>query len=163
MYIKTLLLAFLIFFIAVTVHAIVHRLLLRIKIVTLRSIIVYLLGLFVLSYIVFSYQLPIPFTGIVIYLLLSSIIMFFYFAICLGGDTPSAKIIASFHHKTTQTFEDILGLFTDDILIWKRIADLEVTHFIYKHNNTYTVTKRGAVLVLIAHWYRSIFNRTLPE
>lgn len=87
---------------------------------------------------------PLPVTSLMLFILLSSIVTLYSFFQFQEGQTPIDTLFDAFLHKKILSKKDIFSLFSNDLLITKRLDSLESKNIIIKSNvNTYRLSKRG--------------------
>ncbi|OGG30675.1 hypothetical protein A3A63_00645 [Candidatus Gottesmanbacteria bacterium RIFCSPLOWO2_01_FULL_46_9] len=150
-----------VFFSVFILHVAVHGYLIARGILTLKSTAVYVIGFFVLWIFYTFGLLSLPLTSVVYYVLLVLVGVMFYLTPYLGGETPASMILESFGEKRQQTFRDLMGLFTNTGLIWKRIEDLQMAGLIQKQGTHYSVTGKGKMAALLVLFYQKLFHRQL--
>lgn len=136
-----------VFGIALVLHIIIHRVGIR----SIKNSIVFGFGYFFISGV----------SSIVIYSLLSLLWVILYLTPLLGGESPTSMILESFKKKRQQTASDLVNLFTNTGLIWKRIDDLRSSGLIVKNGAGYVVTMKGNMVARCIIFYQSLFNRRL--
>lgn len=144
-----------------TAHVLAHRILAAKHIHNAGVISVYGagLGVFIVMWRLdwFSY----PITAALLYVLLSAVSIFFYLPRFLGGETPTSMMIASFATKKEQSLDNLISLFSNTGLIWKRIENLMEAGYIKKTGTKMMATTKGYILFYSIKAYQKIFYRVL--
>ncbi len=148
-----------IFLVCFLAHAVLHRALAGRGMK--RSVLVYVIGGFVLSVCFTRYHLMYPVSSILLFIFLSLTAIYFYIALSLGGETPASMILASYAKKNRQTKSQIINLFSDQGLLWKRLDDLKGAGFITEKKGLYRATGKGKTVMKIISLYQTIFHRSL--
>lgn len=118
----SLLLSILVFVGAVCCHVIVHRLLVRLGIVTTKTIIVYVIGFLVLAVIVRSMTFPV--TSLWFYTLLVVSHLLYFLSFLSDAQSPSAKLLQVVKERGPLDRRAILTHFSNDELIGMRLQRL---------------------------------------
>jgi hypothetical protein len=157
------------FFVCLIIHACIHRILLKKKIISLAVLAIYMIPMIVFAFAVLGYiQLPrilledsmhVPLTAFVLYFLLVCVTSIFYLGVVLGGETPSSMMIAAFTKEPRLTPEKLARLFTEKGLLWKRIDDLVNTGMIYKQKGKYRIKPQAMYIARCIVWYQQLFAR----
>jgi hypothetical protein len=155
------LLVTLIFWFLCVLHILLHRYLYIRGIHTFMSTSIYLAGLCGIGFMYTIGLLYWPMASVVYYVLLVMVAMIFYLTPYLGGETPASMILASFKKKRQQSFDDLVHLFTNTGLIWKRIEDLEKAGLVVKTGPNYAVTDKGRTVSVLVILYQKLFHRQL--
>jgi len=103
------------------------------------------------------------FTSLVLYMLLALTASLFYLGPYLGGETPASMILASFKKKKRQTEADLMHLFTDSGLFWKRVDDLKRSGLIEVRRAKYITTTKGRASIYCISLYQRVFHRSMTE
>ncbi len=148
-----------IFILTFIVHVIIHRWFRGIRRDPLISLSVYLPGACLVAWYVIVTGSAYRITSIVLYILLSLTAGVFYLGPYLGGETPASMILASFTKKKRQKEPDLIRLFTESGLFWKRIDDLRRAGLIETHREKYIATSKGRVIIHYISLYKRIFCR----
>lgn len=151
------------FILSFILHAIVHRTLVRRGQVARISVLSYAIGGVVVALLFHQYALSYPLSSLMLFILLSLVIIYFYFALSLGGETPASMILASYAKKKRQTKIQLVSLFTDHGLLWKRLDDLEQSGCICHKQGKYMPTAKGKVIIFAISVYQFVFHRSLTE
>ncbi len=152
----SLLLSFIVFTGAVCVHIVIHRVLARWGIVTLKTIIVYGLGLVVLVPI--ARPLPLPLTAITLYSALVAAYLLFFLSVYFEGESPSAKLLAILKANKPLAYRQILAQFTNSELFATRLRRLVDGGFLSYRARAFRATQKGLLLARAFEFYRSILG-----
>lgn len=152
----------LLFFVSVLVHIGIHKLLLKIGIITFKAWFVFLLGFILNSYILFSYSTrastkELFFVSLLIYPLLALDYILIIMTPYLGYISPSSKIILLLKKKG-MTRKEILNHFSNQEEIDQRLTDLLNDRLIQKTRSHYTIQNKGTMFLRFISFYRNVFN-----
>lgn len=142
------------FSITVLVHSLIHHLWRRVAKPPIALLALY--GIGVLYAII---KLPISLAAI--YVLLSVISAILYVGVLVEGETPTSLILSSFARDKTQTITSLMSLFTEDMLLWRRLRDLMASGLVERRGTRYMITKKGAWIVRCIRWYMFVTGRPL--
>ena len=151
------------------IHAMLHRLLARWRKMTFASVWIFLLGLIFQVVNVWYFlhpsdpwnsiwNLPLQWTSIVMYGLLVWLHIILYTGPYFGDQGPSIRIRKRLTASGPMTLEEIRNLFSDHVLIEKRIHDLIAGEFIEKRNGRFTATSKGFRLHNLLEQYRKLIR-----
>jgi hypothetical protein len=149
------------FLLSLLLHIVIHRIFTRRGILTFKSTATYVVGLTVVVFFAIRGLLQPPITSVLLYSLLSLVAIMFYLTPYLGGETPASMILGSFKKRKQQSFADLVNVFTNTGLIWKRIEDLQTAGLIKKTGTNYLVTPKGKIVSTFVLSYQKLFNRKL--
>lgn len=141
----------------VCVHVFLHRYLVRIGKKTFASVGVFFIGLVVHSAVAFRFY-PLPLTSIVLYGLLSWLHVIVYTESYYGDMGPSRKILAALRKKREMTEQEIIGLFSNQVLIKKRIQHLQQDDVVREKNGYLLATEKGLRLHRLLEGYRALLK-----
>lgn len=127
------------------------------------SVVAYFIGLCALCYFIRTAYIPLAWSSVVLYVLLSCLTVLLYIAISLGTELPSSIILASFQKKHTQSETALISLFSDRGLIGNRIDDLIESGVVTHSGNKLKLTKRGKIVWFVMNVYRVLFHRQQTE
>jgi hypothetical protein len=150
-----------IFGIALVLHIAIHRELVSHGKISFRTTYIFIIGFLCLAGLLYLRFIAHPVTSFVLYTLLSLVSVILYLTPFLGGENPSSMMISSFKKKRQQVPSDLVQLFSNTGLIWKRIEDLRSAGLITKNGVVFVATGRGNVVSWLVSLYQKIFNRTL--
>lgn len=140
------------------IHIILHRMLLRVRTVTLKTLIVYPAGLFVLLYFRVAGYFEVPLYFLMLYTMVSILISVLYLGVYLGGQTPASMILDAYAKKKSYTQKQLLSLFSEDMLLWKRLDDLLRAKFVKTNHIGYAVTSKGYAIFRFFHAYQHLIR-----
>ena len=129
--------------------------------VSFASTFIYAVGGIVLFFLLEWQQSHLLLSSLVVYLLCSGILSFFYLTIVLGGETPSSMILDALSTARSMSEKELYKLFSEKQLIWKRIDDLKGSTLIAFDGEKIVCTPKGLSIVRIMSWYRWVFHRQL--
>lgn len=130
-----------IFAVCFFVHIFLHRLLKIFHTKSFLVIFVYGVGLIINAHAVGSV------TSIIFFVLLSILMMVIYLPVTIAGaQTPAAIILTAFAKKSKQKKSALLKLFSQKLLIEKRIEDLQKVGLVTQRKGIFTVTRRGKII-----------------
>ena len=90
---------------------------------------------------------PLPVTSLILFILLSSIVTLYSFFQFQEGQTPIDTLFDAFLHKNMLSKKEIFSLFSDELLMYKRLESLESKGFIQKSKtSSYQLSKRGKTI-----------------
>lgn len=164
-----LVISVLVFLVTIPVHIIIHRILLYFDSLSFKTVIVFLLGLIVDVVLVFSlylsnreavniWNMPLPYTAVIFYLLLTAVYMIFYTSPFLGNISPSTEILLLLRRYKKMSYQKILSCFTGKELVLDRLKSLEEAKLIKYHQYRYTILPAGRRIVLFFVWFRKLLN-----
>lgn len=159
-----------IFLITEILHIILHRILRAKGILTMKSSVIFLGGLAVDLYAVYSisgetagrasngiWLLPIPFSGIMVYIFLSLVFIIFYTHPAVPYISPSTLLLG-YLTKKRMRYSEIIRRFTNKMLIDERLDDLEESGLVIRKGSIYSLTTRGQNLAKIMEFYKRLFG-----
>lgn len=153
-----------VFFIAVFLHVITHRLFADRGIKSYKTVLVLVFGIIINLFLMLliaitpSCSLKLPLTGILLNGLLTCLYTAFFTSVYLGDESPASRIVKLVSAKNKMTEKEILNEFSDKILVFKRLDDLVNSGHTEQKGRRYIITKRGFRLNRVINWYRSILR-----
>lgn len=153
----SLLISLLSYVIFVGIHVILHRYLVRIDKKTFASVLVFFIGLLIHAGISFLF-LPLPWTSITLYGLLSWLHIVIFTESYYGDMGPSRQILAALKEKKAMTYQEIVNLFSDHVLIEKRIHNLQHDGLVTGDKSRLQATGRGLKLHRLLESYRALLQ-----
>ena len=141
------------------IHSMIHRYLRRRHAVSMRATLVYMYMCIPLLIGLVYVQSNLIISSIVLYICMVSLLSFLYVGVVLGGETPSSMILHALSARKHMTQEEITGLFSEEVLVWKRIEDLKHSGLISMTNGTVRATDKGQRLVSYISIYERLFHR----
>ena len=151
--------SFSLFIISVICHIIVHKLLLKIRIITFKASFVFLLGFIINTNILSEYSKnsssnELFFVSLVLYAVLAANYLLIVITPYLGYISPASKIILLLRQRAL-TSEEILSHFSNREEIDQRLDDLVNDGLIQKENVYYKTLNKGKVFLAIISVYRN--------
>lgn len=159
-----------IFLITFIIHILLHRFLLRYKIVTFKSLSIFAFGFILdLGGVIYLYEnvpinnseilfTPLPVTALILYVLLSLNFAIFMTSIYLKDQSPSAKLVWLVKINSKAELKEIKHYFSNSELIFKRLADLVRVRWIKKEGARYKIITRGKLIIKFIYFYRSLLG-----
>ena len=138
--------ALVIFFFSFIIQIFIVRVFRYVHIHTFFSFLVYLIGLIVV--IVFSFSGELPYTSILIYILLTLLLMTISPIPLLGVRSPSFLIIMILDKKKKLTQTQLNQRFNEKEMILARLEDLVDVGLVRRRADTYIILQKG---LLISH------------
>ncbi len=154
-----------IFIICGILHIIIHRFFAKRGILTLKTALIFLPGLFISIYI--SGVLPrseiwwnvsIPYSGVIFYILMVGILIIFYTTPSFSSISPSTMILRLLKKNGKMSFRKLKGYFSDESLIVFRLKDLLRDGLIFLKKDKFRVTPKGNRIIKVIDIYRKIFG-----
>lgn len=105
-----------------------------------------------------SSSLPLPLTGIFLYIFCSLAYLAITGSPTLGDESPTTKILLGLRRKGPLTQKQIFSLFTYREVIGKRMNDLLESQWIQKKGNALVATRRGRLIASFFTSYRRILG-----
>lgn len=155
---------FLIFLLIFLIQILWHRILLRQGRRSLIILLLYIPGFLVAAVIFFalknkySWDIPLPLTASIFYILLSLLTSVFLVTPILGGRGPTSEILTLFRRKKILEYQEILQSFSDKQLFYDRINDLTKVKLIRQKKGRYHISAVGYFVVLIINAYYLVLN-----
>jgi hypothetical protein len=155
-----------IFTICFFIHSLLHHILIKRKIITLKVMNIYLIGLLINIAVLFNifHLIPIsnfqlPFTAILWYSLLSILTGILYFpTVIAGAQAPSDIILTELKYQSL-TKKQIYALFSADLLIYKRFESMLNYGFIlYDKNRHIKLSRKGKFASKIIYFTHMIMG-----
>jgi len=142
-------------------HIVIHRVLLKQGVVTIKSVRVYIIGLAILIISFLNNMLLLPLSSFVLYGLITLVMYAYYLGLCHPAETPAGMILRAFARKKTQTLTELTRLFTVQGLLWNRIDQLVVAGLVSRKGERFFVTAKGGFIARCIWVYQKFFNRLL--
>ena len=154
-------------------HFIIHKILARFKVYSIKTVSVFFFGLLFNLYwslqiasgkLFMSQDLPywlvasLPLSSLLLYCLLCLVYTIFYTAPLTDNHSPSTRIIPLVEKRGKISEEEIIVFFSNKDLITGRLSNLEKAGLIGKKQNSYKVLKRGKILIGLVSVYRRLLN-----
>lgn len=166
-----ILISIILFILTVIIHIFTHRILVKVGVVTFKTVGVFLIG-FLINFItiIFYYNknksnmrgelwlMPIPFTAVVLYGLLLLVYFALFTGPCWGEESPSSKIFLMVKKKKGMNIAEIKNNFRNEDLVMRRIDDLIGVNWLEKQKGKYKVTSRGKLILKFIIFYRKILG-----
>src|SRR5689334_25285732 len=95
-----------IFSLSLFFHIVIHRILAKRGILTLKSIAPYVVGFIAVGLLAILGTFELRVTSLLLYTLFSLVAIMFYLTPYLGGETPASMILASFKKRKQQSMTD---------------------------------------------------------
>lgn len=158
-----------VFFFFAFFHVVLHRILARGNILTMRTALIFLPGLIVDIYIIYRLSavfgtlkptyifMNIPLSAIIFYLLLASLLSIFYAHPAMNFISPSTMILRILEKKK-MNHKELMSFFSDEMLIQNRLNELLKSKLIRFEGERYKVSDKGKQLILLRERYRKIFG-----
>jgi hypothetical protein len=158
-----LVITILIFIFAAISHILIHRLLVQMGVATFKTMLVFgvLFGLLIfLLYFIFPVEkvADIRYSSIIFYILLSMAYIVVTATPSLGDESPSSRIILFIKKSGSLTKKEIIGDFSDKLLVEKRISDLLKSEYIRKQDQRFIITQNGKKLMILINLYWKILR-----
>ena len=138
------------FSLTVILHILLHRILIRFGINTFKTVIIFFPGL------LFTWFLPLG--AIVLFLIYSGIYLIYFVNVYIGEASPSAQIYFLIKNSQANSEEKILGHFSDQELVVKRLNNLADSGLAVKKGTKYYPESKGRVIVFFFEVYRKILG-----
>jgi hypothetical protein len=148
-----------VFVLFIYIHRVLHMYLKKHLMLSYTVTLSYLFGLIPLTILLYFIGSEVIYSSIILYLLLSLLMSFLYLGVVLGGETPSSMILNALKNNPHMTKEQILSIFSEKILIWKRIEDLSRAGLIKIRESNITATTKGKNITRYIKLYETLFNR----
>lgn len=139
------------------IHILIHRYLVRIGKERFASIGVFFIGFIIHAMIAFQF-LPLPWTSIIAYSLLSWLHSILFTGPYNNDTGPSMTIYFALRSRLRMTHSELLNVLSDEILILQRLRHLQSSGLITKNHGTYTATPRGKRLDTLLESYRGLLG-----
>ncbi len=144
---------------AVSIHGLLHRITKRRKAVTMKSTVIYVVVFSMLYISLNSIGSTLIYSSMMLYSCSSLLIAYLYAGVVLGGETPSSMILHALSRRHHMSEKECVELFTEDMLVWKRIADLCRANLITKTGDHMNITTKGSRVVWVIGLYERVFFR----
>jgi len=144
------------FFVTIAVHVLLHRVLARWGIRTVKTIMVYAVGVGILTAIVWSR--PFALTAIALYSVLVAAFLLYFLSFFVDAESPSAKLMGVLKKHGPLEEKQIVKFFSDKEIFEGRLAMLAQTGYIVQRNSRYIATKKGMVIARLFERYRKILR-----
>lgn len=154
-----------IFVVCGILHIGIHRFFAKRRIFTLKTAFIFLPGLIISIYT--SGVLPrsetwwnmsIPYSGVIFYILMVGILIIFYTTPSFSNISPSTMILTLLKKNGKMSYKQLRGYFSDKSLIIFRLKDLLGDGLIFLKNDKFRVTPKGSRIVKIVDFYRKILG-----
>lgn len=169
-----LLVSFSIFFVFTLFHIILHRILVKKGILTMKTALIFIPGLLADTYIIYQlngifgnltdylsvstmWLIPIPLSAILFYILLTAILVIFYTHPAMNYVSPSTVILRILEKKK-MTHKELMSHFSDKMLISDRLKNLQESGLINLRSDRLRASPHGAQIALFREYYRKIFG-----
>lgn len=126
-----------------------------------KLFLVYLAGFFLDLLLVFYISWSsssLPFTSLVLYLLLTGVYFIFYISAFLGDESPATKIFRQIRKNGRATYDDLVKSFSDKKLVLKRIEEMKTASWIAEKKGLYRLAPRGLYIMKMINFYRGILK-----
>lgn len=165
-----LLLSFIIYFIAIVLHIVVHRLLVSKGIVTFKTISIFGAALILNAWILLAFALEgftsmhlllsirLPLFALVSSFLAMLLYVLFFTSPFWGEESPSIKIFFLVKRNKRMLRSTIMNNFTNDDIINKRLNFLVNSEHISQRKNVYYANLKGKKLLTLIEIYRKILR-----
>lgn len=156
-----------IFVLAASSHIVLHNILVRMGIMTFKTVVVFMAGLIVLFVvIIFGSRLnygddQLIFSPIILYLLMTSSYILFFLSPYLGDESPSSKILYLIIKEGKMTEKAIANKFSDKELVTKRLVDMKKRGWIKESRKKYIVLPEGIKIVKFVTFYRKMLGASM--
>lgn len=153
---SSIFLTLIIFFTSFFFQLIALRVIHRTHIHVFASFSIYILGfIIVVVSAVQSMGTELPYTSILVYILLTMLLITFSFVPLLGLRTPSSLIMEKVQTERNVTFPQLEKMFDERKLILIRLNDLVDIGLVKKQRNRYVISYKGLWLArLVSGWSR---------
>lgn len=157
-----------IFIVTTLIHIVLHRILLKKGILTIKTAIVFIFGLVIDLYAIRTifYQsnnsnnllwLPVPVSGVMFYLLLSAVLIIFYTAPAFSYVSPSTLLLMLLEKKK-MTKNELLRHFSEEKIIISRLDELQKAGLVDLRRGRCITSKKGEKIAYIMKIYRGLFR-----
>ena len=159
-----------IFLLAITLHVILHRILVKCGIVTFKSTIIFIIALICNALVLFVFpqdrivyntslfSIRLPYSALTSNVLLMLIFILFFTGPFWGEESPSFKIIFLIRKHKRLSSSSICKQFSNADLIKKRLSFLVNARYIANENDVYIVLPKGKIMYLLIERYRKLLN-----
>ncbi len=156
-------------FLAVSViHVGIYRMLKKIGIKSFKTVIIYVLGFLLLSFVSWpivssaaylahntaGLDVLLPFSSLLIYLLVSILAIMFFTSPYTGDISPTLQIIRLLKRNGAMSNKDLLDSFSADELIDNRLRFLVQSGYVQKKRASFYITPKGLRLISVINMYR---------
>lgn len=157
-------LSFGVFIITAVFHFLVFRLNTRRRsipaafVIFLAGFLLELFTVFNISSVLSAGVIPLPFSGIAFYMLLSTAYLIYLSPIILSDSSPSNTIIEMILSEGKAFRERLIKKFNSRDYIGKRLAEMVRTGLIRKNKNRYKIAAKGAKVAKLFIFYRDLYK-----
>ena len=144
-----------VFFINSLVHIVFHKLLKAFGVKTFYSLLIYLVGIWVLLNLQ-PLLSGLILTSILLYILLVGVYSLYYTVAVKQYDSPTSRLLTLVRDKGKLTEKELLRQFTFEDLVLSRVRDFEKSHVLYERNNRLFTAGPGRLLYTLMQIYRLI-------
>lgn len=157
-----LVLSFVVFIITAVSHFLVFRLNSKARSM-LVAFIIYFAGLlldvlFISNTRSLGMTIPLPFSGIILYLLLSVAYLIYISPVILSDSSPSNTIIETLLVEEKASDRQLTDKLTAVNFIEKRLSEMMRAGLIQKNRHKYKLTSKGNVIARIFLYYRALYK-----
>lgn len=157
------------FLITVSVHREVFFLVRNNPKSVVRSMIVFPVGLFIFAFISFVviprlqfnnpwWIMPLPFTGVILYLIFSFLFVIYFNGIYLGEASPTIALLLLLQKRHVLREKEIFEAFSDESFIGSRLQNLTDSGMVNKKRNRFYATLQGQRIVSFVDFYRNLLG-----
>lgn len=140
----SILLTLFIFFFVFLIQLVVVRVFHYLHIHTFFSFFIHAPGLIIVVALVFAGN--IPYTAILIYILLTLLLMTSSLLPLLGGNSPASVIVTTIEKEKKMTVKQLYKVFDEKDLILVRLDDLVDVGFVNRRGGVYVITQKGILI-----------------
>lgn len=145
-----------IFFISIILHVYLHRLLIKIKASTYKTIFIFGIGFLINLGLQLRSNLPL--TNSLIFSLLSLVYGAFFISAFLKDVSPSFQILRIFRKHKLLEYKKIADQFTDYELVHKRLDELIKTGIVVEKNGRLSLGNKGFGSIYLIDLYLRLFT-----